>query len=105
LPPSIEVPALASDPAERLATLEQRIGALNDEDQVRNLQNAYGYYVDRKKWDDVTDLFAANGVLEIASVGLYDGPANIRRALERMGPAGLKHGQLNDHLQIATVVG
>jgi hypothetical protein len=104
LPASNEVPPLAGDPAERLAALEQRIGALNDEDQVRNLQNAYGYYVDRKMWDDVTDLFAADAVLEIADVGLYDGPANIRRALERMGPAGLRHGQLNDHMQLDTVV-
>ncbi len=34
---------------------------------ARNLQNAYGYYVDRKMWDDVTDLFTADGVLEIAA--------------------------------------
>ena len=74
-----------------LASLEQRIDALNAEDQARNLQNAYGYYIDRKMWDDVTDLFTADGVLEIGGVGIYDGPANIRRALERDGPAGLKH--------------
>jgi hypothetical protein len=104
LPASTELRPLAGDPAAYLAALEQRIGAMNDEDQVRNLQNAYGYYVDRKMWDDVTDLFAADGVLEIANVGLYDGPAGIRRALERMGPAGLTHGQLNDHLQLDTVV-
>ena len=35
---------------------------MNDEDKVRNLQNAYGYYMDRKMWDDVTDLFTADGV-------------------------------------------
>jgi SnoaL-like protein len=32
---------------------------MNDEDAIRNLQNAYGYYMDRKMWDDVTDLFTA----------------------------------------------
>ena len=104
LPASTAVRPAAGDPAEQLAGLEQRIAAMNDEDQVRNLQNAYGYYVDRKMWDDVTDLFTADAVLEIADVGLYDGPAGIRRALERMGPAGLKDGQLNDHLQLDTVV-
>ena len=41
-----------------LGRLEERIRVLNDEDQVRNLQAAYNYYVDRKMWDDVTDLFA-----------------------------------------------
>ncbi len=81
-----------------LAQLEARIGALNDEDKVRNLQAAYNYYVDRRMWDDVTDLFAANGVVEVAGVGVYRGPKGVRKAMERMGPAGLTHGQLNDHL-------
>jgi hypothetical protein len=87
-----------------LANLEQRIDALNAEDMARNLQNAYGYYIDRKMWDDVTDLFTSDGVLEIGGVGIYDGPANIRRALERDGPAGLKTGQLNDHPLFNTMI-
>ncbi len=87
-----------------LAGLEQRIEALNAEDKARNLQSAYGYYVDRRMWDDVTDLFTADGVLEIGNVGIYDGPVNIRRALERMGAAGLKNGQLNDHPQFDVMI-
>jgi hypothetical protein len=87
-----------------LEALERRVDALNAEDQARNLQNAYGYYVDRKMWDDVTDLFTADGVLEIGGIGLYDGPANIRRALDRDGPAGLTHGQLNDHPLFDTMI-
>jgi hypothetical protein len=55
-------------------------------------------------WDDVTDLFTSDGVLEIGGVGIYDGPANIRRALERDGPAGLKHGELNDHPLFDTLI-
>jgi hypothetical protein len=92
------------NPATALAALEWRIAAMNDEDKVRNLQNAYGYYMDRKMWDDVTDLFTADGALSIANVGVYDGPKSIRRALERSGPAGLKHGQLNELLQLDTAV-
>jgi hypothetical protein len=88
------------DPAATLAGLEQRIAAMNDEDKVRNLQNAYGYYMDRKMWDDVTDLFTADGALSIANVGVYDGPKSIRRALERSGPAGLRQGQLNELMQL-----
>lgn len=86
-----------------LASLENRIGALNDEDQVRNLQAAYNYYVDRKMWDDVTDLFAADSVVEVGGIGLYDGPKGARKAMERMGPAGLTHGELNDRLLFADV--
>jgi hypothetical protein len=87
-----------------LADLERRIDALNAEDKARNLQNAYGYYIDRRMWDDVTDLFTADGVLEIGGVGIYEGPADIRRALERDGPAGLTHGQLNDHPLFDTMI-
>jgi hypothetical protein len=90
--------------AGELAALEQRISVMNDEDKVRNLQNAYGYYMDRKMWDDVTDLFAADGALEVANVGVYDGPKSIRRALERSGPAGLTHGQLNELMQLDMAV-
>jgi hypothetical protein len=87
-----------------LASIEQRIEVLNAEDLARNLQNAYGYYIDRKMWDDVTDLFTSDGVLEIGGVGIYDGPANIRRALERDGAAGIKDGQLNDHPLFDTLI-
>src|SRR5215467_5559155 len=92
------------NPATALAAIEERISAMNDEDKVRNLQNAYGYYMDRKMWDDVTDLFAADGALAIANDGVYDGPKGIRRALERSGPAGLTHGQLNELMQLDMAV-
>ena len=81
-----------------LAQLEERIRVLNDEDQVRNLQAAYNYYVDRRMWDDVVDLFARDGVIEAGGVGVYAGPKGVRKAMERMGPAGLTQGVLNDHL-------
>ncbi len=86
-----------------LAQLEERAAVLNEESLVRNLQSAYGYYVDRRMWDDVTDLFTGNAVYELGGVGLYEGKG-IRKVLERMGPPGLTHGVLNDYLQFDTVV-
>jgi hypothetical protein len=86
-----------------LAELEDRIAVMNDESLVRNLQAAYGYYVNRRMWDDVTDLFAANGVYEFGGSGIYVGTRGVRKAHERMGPAGLTHGVLNDRLQFDTV--
>jgi hypothetical protein len=101
----IPQPAGAAPPSGlSLASLEQRINALNDEDAVRNVQHAYGYYVDRKMWDDVVDLFANDVAVEVNSVGVFVGRDGVRRAMERMGPAGLKHGQLNDHLLFDTIV-
>jgi hypothetical protein len=87
-----------------LAELEERLAVMNDESLVRNLQAAYGYYVDRRMWDDVTDLFTADGVYEAGGIGVYKGTAGVRRAVELMGPAGLTHGVLNDRLQFDTVV-
>jgi hypothetical protein len=108
--PVPDLPAAATpiepriNPAVALTALERRIAAMNDEDKVRNLQNAYGYYMDRKMWDDVTDLFTSDGALSIANVGVYEGPKSIRRALERSGPAGLKQGQLNELIQLHTAI-
>lgn len=104
IPAGMAIPKSGENPAERLGAIERRISAMNDEDKVRNLQSAYGYYVDRKMWEDVADLFTEDGVLEIADIGIYEGVQGIRRALERSGPAGLKHGQLNDHLQLDMTV-
>src|SRR4029077_5054646 len=80
------------------------IAVMNDESLVRNLQASYGYYVNRRLWDDVTDLFTADGVYEVGGVGVYKGTAGVRKAVERMGPSGLTHGVLNDRLQFDTVV-
>ena len=60
--------------------------ALNDEDRIRNLQSAYGFYQDRKMWDDVVDLFADDGVVEVGGQGVWRGKAGVRRWLETHGP-------------------
>lgn len=103
----IPIPAPVGAPPKSeatLAELEERIAVMNDESLVRNLQASYGYYVNRRMWDDVTDLFTADGVYEAGGVGVYKGAAGVRKAVERMGPAGLTHGILNDRLQFDTVV-
>ncbi len=94
-------PATGAAPVTKatLATLQARIDTLNDEDRIRNLQAAYGYYADRKMWDDVADLFTKDSVVEISGQGIWRGPTGVRRWLETIGTAGLKHGQLNDRLQ------
>ncbi len=55
-------------------------------------------------WDDVVDLFADNGVVEIGGQGVWRGKAGVRRWLETMGPAGLSHGQINDRVQFDLTV-
>jgi len=87
-----------------IAQIERRVTTLNDQDKVRNLQSVYGYYADRKMWSDVIDLFAEDGVLEIAGTGIWKGPKSVRRALEINGPEGLKRGEVFDQLQFGTIV-
>jgi hypothetical protein len=84
--------------------LAARIQLLNDEAEVQRLQNAYGFYVDRRMWDDVADLFAPAGTLESAEGPRIAGRAAIRAQLEKVAPANLKPGELNDHLQLDTLV-
>ena len=98
IPAGMRIPEIKGAPAAALAALDQRIQAMNDEDKVANLLNAHGYYTDRKMWDDASDLFTDDGVLEIADVGIYTGARSIRRSYERFGPQGLQYGQLNNRL-------
>ena len=90
--------------AQRMADLATRAQRLSDEIEVTNLQHAYGYYVDRKMWDDVADLFATDGTMEIGLQGVYAGRMSIRRGLTAFGPAGLAEGEINDHIHLQTIV-
>ncbi|KAK1751317.1 hypothetical protein QBC47DRAFT_308167 [Echria macrotheca] len=80
-----------------LEELQYRITRLNDEDEVRNLQHTAGYYVDRRMWPDVIDLFTVDGTVSVDGRATAPGPAGIQTALDRMGPEGLTTGILNDH--------
>jgi hypothetical protein len=104
----LQSPSVASSrmpAAARLARLTQRVQRLHDEIEVQNLQHSYGYYLDRKMWDDVADLFTEEGTLDVAQRGVYYGKPRIRRALELFyGASPLRAGELFDHIQLATVV-
>ena len=91
-----------------LGELQARIQRLNDEDEVRNLMHAHGYYVDRRMWTDVVDLHTIKTKVTITGKGIcsnntlctgntYNGLDGVRKALERMGPEGLTTGVNNDH--------
>jgi len=88
----------------RMADVAARAQRLSDEIEVTNLQHTYGYYLDRKMWDDVADLFAADGTMEIGLQGVYAGRTSIRRGLNGFGPAKLAEGEINDHIHLQTIV-
>lgn len=66
----------------RLKNLLMRASVITDENEVKNLQNRYGYYVDRKMWNDASGLFARDAVLHTGNGKVYSGRRNISRALE-----------------------
>ena len=102
---SLAAPALAQQtPEARLAAYRQRVERLEDEDAIENLQTTWGYYFDKGLWDDAADLFAAGGTFEYGQRGVYVGQAHIRRALLLFGPVALSTGQLNNHMQLQSVI-
>jgi len=92
------------DVRRRAAELAHRATLLQDEQQVENLQRIYGYYLDRAMWDQVADLFAEDGTIEMDQRGVYVGKKRVREFLNLLGPHGLQPGWLNDHLQLQIIV-
>jgi hypothetical protein len=94
-------------PPPATATLEelaQRLARIEDARAVEYLHNAFSYYLDRWQWDDVADLFADHGSIELAQRGVYVGKARVRAFLDLFGPQGLRQGELFDHVQYQPVV-
>lgn len=93
-----------------LAELSERIGVLEDERAIRNLQYAYGYFIDKCLYDETVDLFADDG--EVVFIGgrykhkagvarLYCGRFRHNFANGKNGPM---YGQLLDHPQLQGII-
>jgi hypothetical protein len=61
-------------------------GPGRDAQEIENLQRIYGYYYDRAHWDQMADLFAADGTIEFAQQGVYAGRKRVRQFLGTLGP-------------------
>jgi hypothetical protein len=88
---------------ERIAELELRLGRVEDVLAIRNLQHAYGYYLDKCLYDEVVDLFADDGEV-IFIGGVYKGKAGAARLYAGRfrtsfadGKNGPSFGRLLDH--------
>ncbi len=107
-PPSSRADADAdqaiSDLQATVSRLQQRIVRLQDEDQIENLISIYGYYLDKRQWDQLADLFADDGSMEISLRGVYVGKKSIRRALELFGPLYISTDYLHNHIQLQPVI-
>jgi hypothetical protein len=93
-----EIQALKS----QVADLEHRAQYAEDYIALSNLQTAYGYYVDKCLWDQVADLFAKDGTLEIGLRGVWVGQDRVRAYLHTL--PDFKTGTLFDHMQLQPMI-
>ncbi len=102
-----------ANPADRIAALDREIThleaeatRLKDVSDIKRLQRAFGYYFDAAEWDQMADLFADDGSIEMGLDGVYVGKAHIRAYLHALGGGrvGLRPGELNVHMQLQPVI-
>lgn len=96
--------------SQRIADLEQEVGRLQDESQIRKVQYTYGYFIDKSQYNEVVDLFAEDGDVWFLG-GVYKGKKGVRRLyIERFqtqftqGHNGPRYGWLLDHPQLQMVI-
>ena len=99
----------ATDPQLRVATLAANVQLAEDFSRIEKLQRAYGYYVDKGLWEDLSQLFTENAVANYPA-GVFVGRKSIREHLymnvggHQVGDIGLGNGRLYDHMNIQPVV-
>ena len=70
-------PAAAQTTEDKLAQLDARITRLEDLNAIERLQKAYGYFVDKGQWTQLSELFTDDATLEIGGKGLFLGKARV----------------------------
>jgi len=94
----------------QVAALAARLGVLEDTVAIRNLQYAYGYFIDKCLYDETVDLFADDGEVVFLG-GRYKGKEGAARLYKGRfrnnfadGKNGPMFGQLLDHPQLQGIV-
>ena len=92
--------------AQRLQEIGQGADRIGDYNTLRNLQQQWGYYIDKALWDEAVDLFTDDGSIELGLNGVYVGKPAMRSYLYSLsgGKAGLLPGQLNNHFIRSPVI-
>jgi len=94
----------------RIDALEHRLGVQQDIHDIRRLQYAYGYFIDKSQYNEVVDLFSDTGEVWFLG-GIYRGKAGIQRLyIERFrknftdNHNGPRYGWLLDHPQLQMII-
>lgn len=97
----------SADLQAQVQTLQARLQAIEDREAVERLTRSYGYYVDKGQWDEIADLFADTGRVEIAGRGVYIGKRSVTTFFRQVlghGKNGLAEGMLFNHLIFQGIV-
>jgi hypothetical protein len=101
----IAAPASAQTAEQKLDALGARITRLEDLNAIERLQKAYGYFVDKGQWTQLSELFTDDATLEIGGKGLFLGRAQVLNYMHSaFGPDGAKEGLLAQHMQFQPIV-
>jgi len=93
------------DVAVLVAETEKQVGRVKDFHEIDNLVSAYGYYLDKNLWNDLANLFSANGSIELAQRGSYIGRERVRGFLFNVfGKEGPTENRLGNHIQYQAVI-
>ena len=98
----VATPAFAQQKTaeQQLDELDARITRLEDMNQVEKVQRAYGYFVDKGQWTQLSELFADDATLEIGGKGIFLGKKRVFEYMNTgLGPIGPRDGLLIDHQQ------
>jgi acetyl esterase/lipase len=90
-----------------LAQAERDVERVKDYHEIENLENAYGYYLDKNLWNDLADLFARDGSMELAQRGIYKGQDRVRTFLMQVfgrGKEGPVENRLGNHVKMQPVI-
>jgi triacylglycerol lipase len=94
------------DVDEALAEVARLVDRVKSVHEIENLESAYGFYLDKNLWNDLADLFAPEGSIELAMRGVYGGP-KVREFLLKVfgrGQEGPVAGRLGNHVQMQPVI-
>jgi hypothetical protein len=89
-----------------VASAKTQLARLQDVDELENMAAIYGHYVDKSQHDEVADLFARDGVVEILGRGVYLGQDRVREYMRNLSPGamGPRAGALFNHMPLQLVV-
>ena len=89
-----------------VAAARAKVERLKDFDELENLAGIYGHYVDKSRHDDVADLFAPDGVVEILGRGVFIGQDRVREYMHNLTPGnvGPRDGSLFNHMHLQPVI-